>query len=191
VAAIVSLGAWQRWGQSVLPFLADRKTLEIGFGPGHLQLSLHQGGIVSFGLDESHQMGLIARKRLIKHGFIPNLIRGSALHLPFVSGSFDQVVMTFPAEFFLKPETYLEIKRILFDGGVVLVVPIAWITGRKPLERVIAWINRITGEAPAWNERYLQPLNQLGFSVTSHRIDFDSSQVLLIRMIKTPPLVQD
>jgi ubiquinone/menaquinone biosynthesis C-methylase UbiE len=188
VASIVSLGTWQRWGQSVLPFLADTKTLEIGFGHGHLQLALHHKGIVTFGLDESRQMGLITRKRLIKRGFLPNLIRGSAPHLPFASGSFPQVVMTFPTEFFLKPETYLEIKRILLDDGVVLIIPMAWITGHKPLERLIAWVNHITGEAPAWNERYLQPLNRLGFSVTSHMIDFDSSRVLLIRMVKTPPL---
>jgi ubiquinone/menaquinone biosynthesis C-methylase UbiE len=175
----------------VLPFLTDTQTLEIGFGPGHLQLALHQQGNSCFGLDESHQMGLIARKRMIKHGLLPTLIRGYARHLPFASGSFQQVVMTFPAEFFLKPETYLEIKRILVDGGEVFIIPVAWITGRKPLERLMAWVNRITGEAPAWNERYLQPLYQFGFSVTSQMIDFDSSQVLLIRMVKIQPLEQD
>ena len=37
VASIVSLGEWQNWVSSVLPYIIGPNVLEIGFGPGHLQ----------------------------------------------------------------------------------------------------------------------------------------------------------
>ena len=55
VAATVSLGRWKDWVRSALPYLSGR-VLEIGFGPGYLQLSLFELGIPAFGLDESRQM---------------------------------------------------------------------------------------------------------------------------------------
>jgi len=63
VAAIVSLGRWQDWLMQAMPYLSGR-VLEIGFGPGHLQVALNEAGMQAFGLDESRQMGRQARRRL-------------------------------------------------------------------------------------------------------------------------------
>ena len=136
VASIVSLGAWQTWVQSVLPYLDGPRTLEIGYGPGHLLVGLCKKGITAYGLDESYQMGQITKRRSVSIGLHPNLIRGDAQTLPFADESINQVVMTFPAEYILKSVTIEEIYRILIKGGIVLVLPLAWITGRKPWERL-------------------------------------------------------
>lgn len=184
VASIVSLNSWQRWVQSPLPYIYGPKTLEIAFGPGHLQESLNQNGITCFGLDESTQMTSITYRRLKRLGFIPNLVRGMAQNLPFRNESFDQVVMTFPAEFILTTSTFAESNRVLNAGGCVIIIPLAWITGQKPLQKAFAWLNSFTGEAPVWNEKYLDPLKSLGFDVFWEMINFDDSKVLLIRLIK-------
>ncbi len=185
VAWMVSLGAWQKWVLSVKPYLDGPRTLEIGYGPGHLQVALNQNGSSPFGLDESVQMGRIARRRLTGQGFSPNLVRGDALALPFANDSFQQVAMTFPSETILNLVSLTEIHRVLVKGGTAIILPLAWITGRKPLERAAAWLNRTTGEAPEWDERVLEPLLKAGFGVSWEMVEFDSSKVLVIRMIKS------
>ena len=185
VASTVSLGAWQRWVQSVLPYLDGPKTLEIGFGPGHLQISLHQKGISAYGLDESSQMAQITRRRITRLNKSPNLVRGHAQTLPYANESFHQVVMTFPAEFLLNRQTFTEIHRILVNGGVAFILPFAWITGRKPWERAVAWLNQISGEAPDWDEKILEPVKNLGFDVSWKMISLSFSKILIIQLNKT------
>ena len=185
VAFIVSLGSWQDWITSVLPFLDGPRILEIGFGPGHLQVALNQKELSVYGLDESHQMVTMARKRLSNKGLGSNLIRGEAQTLPFADKCFHQVVMTFPAEFILSSNSLTEIHRILVNGGTAIILPLAWITGRKPLERLAAWVNHVTGESPEWDEKSLEPLKKIGFEVSWDMINFNASRILIIRMLKT------
>ena len=147
VANIVSLGQWQSWVQTALPHLSGR-VLELGFGSGHLQLSIHQQGFTSFGLDESRFMTSQAFWRLRKAGAVPRLARGLARFLPYPAASFETVAATFPADFILEPFTLDEIQRVLVPGGRLVILPLAWITGLRPLERFVAWLMRITGEAP-------------------------------------------
>jgi len=187
VAWTVSLGSWQKWVQAASPYIEGARVLEIGVGPGHLQLALQQKNNKIFGLDESRQMVKMANKRLRNHGFRPNLLRGDALTLPFVDESFNQVVMTFPSEYILKSATISEIRRTLVRGGMALILPVAWITGRKPWEWLVAWINRITGEAPDWNPGVLEPLKEAGFDVSWEMIDFSNSKIVLIRLRKDRP----
>src|SRR5450830_1634642 len=104
VASMVSLGRWQDWIHSALPYLNGR-VLEIGFGPGHLQFSLNEKDLPSFGLDESRQMARQASRRLRKQGVTSHLSRGYAQYIPFASGVFDSVVATFPAEYIFDSRT--------------------------------------------------------------------------------------
>jgi len=185
VASLVSLGAWQKWVLAVLPFVDSPRTLEIGYGPGHLLTGLYQKGINAYGFDESYQMEQLAKKRFKRFGLRPILIRGDAQTLPFADESFQQVVMTFPAEYILKSATLSEIRRVLIKGGAALVLPFAWITGRKPWERLAAWVSRVTGEAPEWDERALDPLKKVGFEVSWELINFHSSKIVLIHLLKS------
>jgi SAM-dependent methyltransferase len=184
VASIVSLGAWQSWVQSVLPYLDGPRTLELGFGPGHLQVSLYQKGISAYGLDESSQMAHITRRRITRLGKALNLVRGHAQTLPYANESFHQIVMTFPAEFLLNHQTFTEIHRVLVNGGAAFIVPFAWITGLKPLERAVAWLNHITGEAPDWDEKFMEPMKNLGFDISWTMIDLRFSKILIIQLTK-------
>ncbi len=184
VASIVSLGAWKSWVLSAPSYLDSRRTLEIGFGPGHLLLALNQMGITAIGLDESKQMAKTARRRLLRQGLSPNLIRGEAESLPFADDCIHQVVMTFPAEFILNQKTLSDVHRVLIKGGKAIVIPLAWLTGRNPLERLFAWVNRITGEAPEWDENSLEPLKKQGFIVSWELVILPTSKLLIIKLIK-------
>ena len=185
VASIVSLGMWQKWVKSVVPYLKGPRVLEIGFGPGHLLIELYQNGLDAYGLDKSYQMGQIAHKRLAKLGLCSNLTRADAQTLPFADNSFNQVVLTFPAEYIFDPNTNSEILRVLINGGEAIILPIAWITGRKPLERLAAWVNRITGEAPAWNEMALDPMKNIYDQVSWEMINLENSKILVIHTQKS------
>jgi ubiquinone/menaquinone biosynthesis C-methylase UbiE len=190
-ASIVSFGKWQTWVHSVLPYLNGPRTLELGFGSGHLQKSLLQKGISAYGLDESSQMAQITRRRINRFSKTSNLVRGDAETLPYANESFNQVVSTFPAEFLLNRQTFNEIYRVLINGGAAFILPFVWIKGHNPLERSLAWLYRITGETQDWDERTLEPLKDLGFDVSWMMINFSFSQILIIQLIKYPLSGQD
>ncbi len=183
VAWTVSLGSWQKWIETIVPFV-EGPALEIGFGPGHLLLSLRQKNTPALGLDESPQMVRLAAHRLNKNGYHPGLVRGDAQRLPFAGQSFQQVVMTFPSEFIFKSTTLLEIHRVLRPSGAVLVLPVAWITGRKPMERLLSWVNHIAGQAPDWDPAVLEPLKDMGFEPSSQIINLPNSKVMLLHLAK-------
>ncbi len=183
VAAVVSLGRWQEWVRSVLPYLNGR-VLEIGFGPGHLQLSLNEKELPTFGLDESGQMACQASRRLRKQGVISHLSRGYAQYIPVASGVFDSVVATFPAEYIFDSRTLKEIQRVLAPAGKLIILPMAWITGSRPLERLAAWLFRVSGEAPGKpgpvSAVIKDRFTRAGFEIRSEIVEMKGSQVLVI-----------
>lgn len=189
VAAFVSLGRWQGWVQAALPYVNGR-VLELGFGPGHLQLSLNEKNLASFGLDESRHMAYQANRRLRNFGAIARLSRGYAQSIPFASGVFDSVVATFPAEYIYAPQTLVEIKRVLVPAGKLIILPMAWITGTRPLERLAAWLFRISGNAPgkpgpvtaALRDRFVRA----GYEVRSEIVEKKGSLVLVSVAEKRP-----
>ena len=182
VAAVVSLGHWKAWVLSALPWLEGR-VLEIGYGAGHLQLALHARGLAAFGLDESRQMARQARRRLRRKGFPATLTRGYAQHLPFPSDAFETVVATFPAEYIFDAHTLAEARRVLVPGGRLVFLPTAWITGNGFLERLAAWLFKVTGEAGAI-ESVIPGIHRSllvsGFEVRHELVECPGSRVLVI-----------
>jgi ubiquinone/menaquinone biosynthesis C-methylase UbiE len=187
VAAVVSRGRWKNWVRSVLPFITGSCVLELGHGPGHLQLQMANLEMLPVGLDESRQMGKLARLKLRRNSYtLNNLVRGRSQALPFLSGSFDTVVATFPSEYIYDPQTINEVRRCLRIGGAFVFLPAAWITGKGILDRFLAWLFRITGESPSdlvqiLHERIEPVFLMAGLKLDFQKIFLKNSYVLIVR----------
>lgn len=181
VADIVSVGLWKDWVQAVLPYLEGPRVLELGHGPGHLQLAMMRKGLIAFGLDASRQMSRRAGRLLVGEGLDLLLVNGFAQYIPFYNHTFNQVVATFPSEYIMDSRTLEEIQRILLPGGNLVLIPLAWITGTRPLEKAAGWLFHVTGQAPEWDERALAPLREAGFqNIQVEMRKVKSSQVLVV-----------
>lgn len=169
VAWCVSLGAWNKWVRSMTHHISGSKILELGFGPGHLQIALMRAGYFTCGIDESSHMARIARRRLNRLALSQSaIVRGRGESIPFVSGHFDTVISTFPPPYIFKVETIAEIRRILKHNGQMTILLAADLPGRNILVRSLRWIMRITGQIPppGFNlDHITQPFEQQGFKV--------------------------
>ena len=183
VAAVVSLGRWHSWVRCALPHLHGR-VLEIGYGPGHLQVELGAKGLVTFGVDESPQMARQARRRMRRHGLSPGLTRGYAQSLPFQNKCFDCVASTFPSEYIFEAQALKEIARVLVPGGKLVIVPMAWISGVSLLERFLSAFLRLVGETPGKPgqvpDAMREQMNRAGFLVESRLEELKGSKVLVV-----------
>ena len=186
VAWAVSFGQWTRWIQEVLPYIEGTRLLELGHGPGHLQRILRDRGLAATGLDESPQMGRLARARLIRSGYARSgLTRGVAQALPFAEATFDCIVSTFPAEYVFDAQTASEARRVLRNGGCLIVLPVAW-----PKNRFLSWLYRVTHESPSEavnvvKEHISQPYLRAGFEVQVETLEVKSGLLLLVLARKT------
>jgi ubiquinone/menaquinone biosynthesis C-methylase UbiE len=181
VAAVISFGQWVEWTKATLPFIRGTRVLELGHGPGHLQRIFPTLGLFAVGLDESSQMGRLARRRLVRAGGAhPNLARGLGQSLPFPAETFDSLVSTFPAPYIAEPQTLSEARRVLRNGGRLIVLPAAW-----PKNRLLQWLYRVTGESPAQaleivKEKWSQPFFRAGFEVSVEILEVKSGVLLIV-----------
>ncbi len=187
VAWGVSLGNWLNWVSCVVEELPGPEVLELGHGPGHLQTMLTRKGVHITGIDLSLQMGRIAARKLRRLNMDFRLVRCEAQRLPFRDGTFHQVAATFPSEYIYDAHTLEESQRVLFPGGKLVVLPVAWITGENWLERLAAWLFKITGQAPTADSKMMKPFKDASFSIQLKRIKGDNWEVLII--IAEKPLV--
>jgi ubiquinone/menaquinone biosynthesis C-methylase UbiE len=194
VAWVVSLGRWKDWIQGVIPYLSNEPILEVGHGPGHLQVALFRSGKTAFGLDLSSSMVKIAQRRLRREAIGDTLVQGTALHLPFPNEYFASIVATFPSEYIASQQSLGEIFRVLRPDGRLVILPFAWITGKRWLERLAAWLFQITGQAPRlqnnretqsgilgeWMQQLVNTATLLGFSVMLEEVNLGSSRILVV-----------
>lgn len=186
VASIVSIGRWDEWVQSVIPFIHGDKILEIGHGPGHLQELLYNNNRLAVGLDESLQMGKITKRRLLKAGHSRyKLSRGRGENLPFAADTFDTIVSTFPTEYIFDELTLTEIHRVLHEEGQIVILPAAWIVGQSFFDLGAAWLFRITGQVPAFpqaiiSQRLKPSFEKTGFNPVFQTVEIKSSIVLIV-----------
>ncbi|MFZ5885090.1 MAG: class I SAM-dependent methyltransferase [Chloroflexota bacterium] len=208
VAGIVSLGHWREWILEVVPFIHGTRTLEIGHGPGHLHRFLLRRGLVAVALDESAAMSRLARRRALakdadqlaapshmqpsQHPGCTqiNLTRGLAQALPFRDGAFETVLATFPAEYIADPQTLSEVRRCLSDGGRFVVLPAA-----LPRNRLLAWLFRVTGQAPSdavqvIQQKLQEPFIQAAFETKMHVLERTSGTLIIVVAEKKEKYVQ-
>jgi ubiquinone/menaquinone biosynthesis C-methylase UbiE len=184
VAMIVSVGRWQDWGRAALPYVRGPRILEIGFGPGHLQVALNQLSLHTFGLDESWQMIHLARANL-RHANLPVLLtRSYAQQIPYATGCFDCILSTFPSEYIMDTRTLKELMRVLKPGGHVVVLPVAGMRGPALPDRFASWLFRITGQSAEVTSEieshYRNTFSQAGFQVQITRTEIRQSTVMII-----------
>lgn len=177
VAWVVSFGKWKNWVYSVLPLIEGADILELGHGPGHLQRLLLERGLSPVAIDESTQMGQLAKRRLGVNG---KLTRGITQALPYPNETFDTIVSTFPSEYIFDPQTLSEVKRVLRNRGRLIVLPAAF-----PTNGFLKWLYKVTGESSAAldesiKERLTGPFLQAGFQVDVQILALQSSQLVIL-----------
>ena len=182
VAASVSFNRWKDWVMSVIPFIKGDRILEIGHGPGHLQRILLSRQLVTVAIDESRQMGYLAKRNTAGSA---RLTRGLAQYLPFPNETFNTIVSTFPADYINDARTLAEVKRCLLNNGRFIILPVAW-----PKNPFLDWLFRVTGESPSEavelvKSKFKEPLVKAGFETEARMLDVKSS-LLLIVVAKKP-----
>lgn len=180
VAWLVSLGQWTRWVRVALRFIEGPSVLELGHGPGHLQMTLREAGLAPVGIDLSPQMGRMAQRRLRRAEITPRLVRARAQALPFPSGSFSDTVATFPTEYILDPATLAEIRRVLEPDGKLVVVASGELTGTDLASRFLEWLYRITGQRAPVPRGDEMPLTQSDMAFELEWVPARWSQVLIV-----------
>jgi ubiquinone/menaquinone biosynthesis C-methylase UbiE len=193
VAATVSFNRWKDWVVSVVPFIEGNRILEIGHGPGHLQRLLLPRKLLTVGLDESAQMGRLAKRNLMRNNsayyksISPhtdytqiNLTRGVAQHLPFPAEAFDTVVATFPTEYINDPQTLAEVWRCLSNGGKLVVLPVA-----LPKNPFLDWLFKVTHQRPVEaleviKSKLEEPFLAANFQAEIETLDVKSGILLIV-----------
>ena len=182
---------------TIVPLIEGNRILEIGHGPGHLQRALLGQKQFVVGIDESAQMGRLARRNPTRYSSKSdprheivyaqiNLTRGIAQQLPFSNESFDTVVATFPTEYITDPDTLSEVKRCLSGGGRLIALPAA-----LPKNPFLDWLFRVTHQSPSEavdvvTSRFKEPFAKAGFRTEVKILDVKSGTLLIVIATKEP-----
>ncbi|NWJ48595.1 MAG: class I SAM-dependent methyltransferase [Chloroflexi bacterium] len=140
IAEIAFLGQWAKWQRAVLPRLVGKQVLDLGCGTGTLYLELLRWGCVTTGVDASAPMLKQAQRKIRAAGKTPALALAKAYKLPFPDETFTSVVCTFPASYIMEPETLLEVVRVLYPGGKLIIVDTAQLHPFNRRARFLLWL---------------------------------------------------
>ncbi len=177
VSAVVSRGRWRAWTRTAIPRIQGMRVLEVPCGTGNLLLDLHAAGYAPIGVDLSPSMLNITRSKFRRNGSYPLLARARAQALPFPSGAFDSVVMTFPPGFISEPAALVEIRRVLDARGRLIWVDAARFVKPGLWSRLVnRWIGFVGGETE-YERLMAQVLERAGFESTIEWVGDDVSVV--------------
>jgi len=167
-----------RYSDMALKYL-DIKTgehvLEIGFGTGcnlsKMAKSVGDTGKI-YGIDLSSGMLGVAEKRLSRTGLLDRveLICGDAAKIPYDSGNFDAVFISFTLELFDTPEIPVvlnEIKRVLKPNGRFGIISMSKESRTTPLIKLYEWAHRKFPQYADCRPIYVeQSVRDAGFTIS-------------------------
>ncbi len=147
VSAVVSRGEWRAWTDAAIQFVRGPCVLEVAFGTGNLLLDLAGAGYQPVGVDLSPYMVDITRRKLAARHLALALVRARAQQLPFPSGHFDSVIMTFPPGLASDAAALSELHRVLRPAARLVWVDAPALKPVDLWSRLLNWAFRITGGA--------------------------------------------
>jgi ubiquinone/menaquinone biosynthesis C-methylase UbiE len=189
VAWLVSAGQWRIWVKQALPYVVGSPVLEIGFGPGHLQIDLIAKDIKTVGIDESMDMcGLFSKNyyicnnnRINGYTHLINICQSLSQSIPFSRNSFFSAISTFPSEYIFSKNTCSELFRVLAPGGRLIVIPTAVVTGGSFFGRIVSlFYLPIIRASSSVDSLICAPLRETGFDVYTNEIVLPGSRVAVI-----------
>jgi ubiquinone/menaquinone biosynthesis C-methylase UbiE len=187
VSALVSRGHWRAWTRAAIPRIQGRRVLELPCGTGNLLMDMQSAGFAPIGADLSASMLDITRGKLQRNGAPRLLVRARAQALPFPTGAFDSVVMTFPPGFISDPKALTEVRRVLDDRGRLI-----WVDGARFLKPglwsrlVNRWIGFVGGETE-YAQLMRQVLAHAGFRAQVEWVGDGESAVAVATASKEIP----
>ncbi len=198
VSAIVSRGRWRAWTRAAIPRIAGTRILEVPAGTGNLLLDLVAAGYAPVAVDLSPAMLRITRGKIVETlhtsprseaewdaTSLPGLVRARAQALPFHSGAFDTIIMTFPPEFIFDPRTFVEFSRLLDEGGRVVWVDAGRLLPRDLWGRALNAALDAVGGGGQFEPMARELLTRAGFHARIEWVQDESSRVAVVIGQKT------
>lgn len=185
-SVVVSNGEWWNWTRAAIPFIRGNRVLELALGSGGLHVDLNNAGYVPIGMDLSpYMLDLTRRKfraRFPNNSIVPCLVRADAKKLPFPSGYFSSLVMTFPPGFVFDGAAMRELWRVLEPNGMVIWVDDPYLHARDTWSRILnSALNLSNVGANTGTEQVMQKLSAVDGGSLMTMFDWRVERVELAR----------
>jgi ubiquinone/menaquinone biosynthesis C-methylase UbiE len=173
VTRVLTCGALSRWRKIALDYLPGDRILDVACGTGELLIEISDQASKIFGLDISTGMRKVVSRKMRQRKKSVPFVQASAHQQPFACGSFNAVVVTFPAGFLNEPSIFGELWRVLRpaennlspkSGGLV-VVGFVLNSENGLLKRFLSALYGFTPEVLL--EQFSQMAAKSGFEVTT------------------------
>lgn len=189
VSALVSRGRWRVWTRAAIPYSVGVRVLEIPCGTGNLLLDLRTAGFAPVGVDLSASMLNITQKKLRRAKTDAPILRARAERLPFATGAFDAITMTFPPGLVYDPNVFIELRRVLRNDGRLIWVDAGRLLPRDWWSRFLdAALDAVNANATPFEHFVDAALSHAGFTYQIKTVVDEFSQVLVVIAVKAQSL---